>query len=93
MQMLSSGVLGTLAFLELWRSSMHVPSNPDLDLLVGGEESTAQSQPVLQTDLAVQGCSFLFLCIYPLKSAVKIFRLIYVVWCITISMLFYRSHL
>lgn len=28
---------------------MHVPSAPGLDLLVGGEESKAQSQPVLQT--------------------------------------------
>lgn len=27
---------------------MYVPSAPGLDLLVGGEESTAQSHPVLQ---------------------------------------------
>lgn len=48
MRKLSNGILGTLAFLESWRSPIHVPSAPALNLLVGGEESTAQSQPVLQ---------------------------------------------
>lgn len=48
MLLLPNGVLGGLAFLESQGTPMHVPSAPDLNLLVGGGKSRAHTQLMLQ---------------------------------------------